>query len=374
MKHYRVAIFWRWVWFGLVERWQGCNCWMIVPVLCLHTAGGLRFLAHEDVLGSLWRDAETGNTAGAAKCQSHVGSTSWGTVSRDLCLGPFVICWLWVVWILHGILAACLGSNAPILFIWILRRLHCGAFHMNWGWVLPLFGPWKGWFSVSGGYIPELSDEGHGGASIQRSPQEEKVEVSEGSGAEIKWNKTQSCKGLYVSLLLWLREGGQREALLIPPPTPTPKEKGVHVCWRGHHRWLLHHRVCVPRSPGGKRWPTIPPHTSCASLRWLVFFIFYFLFCCALNSSSQEFSNKGPNEWKTPGCASIGWRTVARLPFKNRLLVLFFPGSFVTRWLSIFLEMQIRRQLLPNIVFNMMTHTSSNSFCSRYSCCSALQW
>lgn len=220
---------------------------------------------------------------------------------------------------------------------------------MNWGWVVPLFGPWKGWFSVSGGYIPELSDEEHGGTSIQRSPQEEKIEVSEGSGAEIKWNKKQSCKGLYVSLLLWLREGGQQEALLIPPPTPTPKEKGVHVCWRGHHRWLLHHRVCVPKSPGGKRWPMIPPDTSCANLRWL-FFYFYFVLLCSELVLTGVFQ-KGLKELKTPSWASIGWRTVAHMPFKNRLpfkkhfLILFFPGSFFMRWLSIFHEMQIRHQL-----------------------------
>lgn len=197
----------------------------------------------------------------------------------DLRLDRFMICRLWVgitgliFWILHGILPAYLGSNALILFAWILRRFRCGAFHMNGGWVLPLFGPWKGWFFVRGGFIPELSDEGHGCASIQRSPQEEEVEVSEGSGAEIKWNTKQSCKRLYVSLLLWLREGGQQEALLIPPQTPTQKEKGVHVCWRGHHWWLLHLGVCVIGSPGGKPWRT-PPYTSRLSL-WRLFFFFF---------------------------------------------------------------------------------------------------
>lgn len=47
---------------------------MTVPVLCLHAAGGpfadLGFLAKADVFGSSWRDAVTGNTAGAAKCRS----------------------------------------------------------------------------------------------------------------------------------------------------------------------------------------------------------------------------------------------------------------------------------------------------------------
>lgn len=193
-------------------------------------------------------------------------NVSWFADSTRLWVGITGL----IFWILYGILPAYLGSNALILFAWILRRFRCGAFHMNGGWVLPLFGPWKGWFSVRGGFIPELSDEGHG------SLQEEEVEVSEGSGAEIKWNKKQSCKGLYVSLLLWLREGGQQEALLIPPQTPTQKEKGVHVCWRGHHRWLLHHGVCVLGSPGGKRWLMTRPFEH----KEAVFFFFFFLLLC----------------------------------------------------------------------------------------------
>lgn len=292
-----------------MERWQGCTCWMNISVLCLHAAGGgfadLRFLAPEDVLGSPCHDTATGNTAGAVKCQSRrftcrqqeLRDSLWGSVLgtfRDLLTQTR----LWVsitgllVWILYGILAAYLGSNALILFAWILRRFRCGAFHMNGGWVLPLFGPWKGWFSVRGGFIPELSDEGHGWASNLWSPQEEEVEVSEGSGAETKWNKKQSCKGLNVSLLLWLREGGQQEALLIPPPTPTQKEKGVHVCWRGHHRWLLHHRVCVPGSPGGKRWPMTPPDMSRSILARLFLVFCFFLAVVVWTCPHRSFPTK----------------------------------------------------------------------------------
>lgn len=49
---------------------------------------------------------------------------------------------------------------------------------------------------------------------------------------------------------------------------------------------------------------SLPTHLARAYSGCL--FIHLFLFCCALNLSSQEFSNKGLNELKTLSCASIG--------------------------------------------------------------------